>query len=342
VTQDRPLASLSLDLDNLWSYLKTRGDPAWQALPSYLDLVVPRFLELLAAKGLRMTVFVVGQDAARPDARATLRALVEAGHEIGNHSFHHEPWLHRYSAAEVEAEIARAEEAILAATGVRPRGFRGPGYSLSTDVLETLQRRGYAYDASTFPTFLGPLARAYYFARAQLNSRQKAERAVLFGGLADGLRPVGPYRWGLAGGHLLEVPVTTMPGLKLPFHPSYVLWLAGTSERLARAYFLSALTLCQAAGVGPSLLLHPLDILGGDEVPALRFFPAMDQPANVKRRRLARLIDLFATRFDVRPLGEHAAALDRRADLPLRTPHLATAARCPPPGAGEVSRARRV
>lgn len=326
MTRDRPLASLSLDLDNLWAYLKTRGDPAWATLPSYLDLVVPRLLELLATRGLRMTVFVVGQDAELSRHQAALRAIVEAGHEVGNHSFHHAPWLHRYSPAEVAAEVARAEEAILAATGVRPRGFRGPGYSLSPDVLETLQRRGYAYDASTFPTFLGPLARAYYFARVRLTPQQKAERADLFGGWADGRRPVGPYRWSLAGGPLLEVPVTTMPGFKLPFHPSYVLWLAGASESLARAYFLGALSLCQAAGVGPSLLLHPLDILGGDEVPELRFFPAMDQPADIKRRRLAMLLDLFAARFEVRPLGEHAAALDHRADLPLRAPRFATAA----------------
>ena len=39
--------SLSLDLDNLWSYMKTHGDPRWQAFPSYLDTVVPRFLGLL-------------------------------------------------------------------------------------------------------------------------------------------------------------------------------------------------------------------------------------------------------------------------------------------------------
>ena len=30
----RPCASLSLDLDNAWSYLKTRGDDAWTAMPS--------------------------------------------------------------------------------------------------------------------------------------------------------------------------------------------------------------------------------------------------------------------------------------------------------------------
>ena len=39
----RPIASLSLDLDNKWSYMKTHGDQGWEAFPSYLDAVVPRF-----------------------------------------------------------------------------------------------------------------------------------------------------------------------------------------------------------------------------------------------------------------------------------------------------------
>src|SRR5207247_6203043 len=59
-----PTASLSLDLDNQWSYMKTHGDAGWEAFPSYLDLVVPRVLDFLAARGLTITFFVVGQDAA--------------------------------------------------------------------------------------------------------------------------------------------------------------------------------------------------------------------------------------------------------------------------------------
>ena len=42
-----------------------------------------------------------------------------------------------------------------------------------------LARRGYQYDASTFPTFLGPLARMYYFLTARLTAEQKAELAEI-------------------------------------------------------------------------------------------------------------------------------------------------------------------
>ncbi len=161
----KTLASLSLDLDNKWSYLKTHGDPGWESYPSYLDVVVPRFLNLLENLQLRITVFVVGQDAALGSNHDALAAIAAAGHEIGNHSFKHEPWLHLYSVEELEEEISAAESALEAATGVRPTGFRGPGYSLSPEVLACLARRGYQYDASTFPTFLGPLAARTIFSR---------------------------------------------------------------------------------------------------------------------------------------------------------------------------------
>ncbi len=49
----KPLASLSLDLDNRWSYMKTHGDEGWESFPSYLDVVVPRVLDLLAKRNLR-------------------------------------------------------------------------------------------------------------------------------------------------------------------------------------------------------------------------------------------------------------------------------------------------
>src|ERR1700675_4061530 len=100
------IASLSLDLDNKWTYLRTHGDPGWESYPSFLDVVVPRFLGVLGDLGLRITVFVVGQDAALERNRPVLASIVSAGHEIGNHSFHHEPWLHLYSVDELEEELS--------------------------------------------------------------------------------------------------------------------------------------------------------------------------------------------------------------------------------------------
>lgn len=322
------LASLSLDLDNLWSYMKTHGNPRWQGFPSYLDIVVPRVLELLDEVSVRITVFVVGQDAAIESNHAALRSIVEAGHEVGNHSFNHEPWLHLYTPDEVATEIERAERAIERATGARPRGFRGPGYSLSGTVLRVLRERGYDYDCSTFPTMIGPLARAYYFLRSRLDDAEREKRKALFGSLSDGLRPNAPYAWDLGGERLTEIPVTTMPWAKIPIHFSYLHWIAGGSDRLARAYFASALRVCDLAGVAPSLLLHPLDFMGCDDVEELAFFPAMNQSAATKMARMRRLLAQLVARYEVEPMGGHAARLDGGA-LPLRRPDFRSGAQPP-------------
>ena len=318
----KPLASLSLDLDNEWSYLKTHGDPGWEAYPSYLDAVVPRVLDLFGRRGLRVTFFVVGQDAALDKNREALAQLAASGHEIGNHSLRHEPWLHLYSESELESELAQAEAHIEAATGRRTEGFRGPGYSLSETTLRVLLRRGYRYDASTLPTFLGPLARAYYLMTTRMDAAERRKRAMLFGSWRDGLRPIDPYRWKLSEGTLLEIPVTTLPGLRVPIHLSYVLYLAGFSRALARSYFATALWLCRAARVEPSILLHPLDFLGAEDVPSLGFFPAMHLAAAAKVELVDECLARMQSHFDVRSLGEHARAAAARTDLRVLEPHI--------------------
>ena len=315
-----PHASLSLDLDNQWSYLKVHNDPGWEAFPSYLDVVVPRVLETLNGLGLRLTFFIVGQDAALPVNAGALATIGASPHEVGNHSFSHEPWLHQYTRAQIEGELDRAEAAIVASTGKRPVGFRGPGFSVSTDVLEVLKARGYRFDASTLPSYIGPLARAYYFMTASLTERAREDRSNLFGSVRDGLRPVKAYHWRLRTGTLLEIPVTTFPVVRVPFHLSYVLYLSTFSPLAARAYFRSAVTACRATGVQPSLLLHPLDFLGGDDVAGLDFFPAMKMPGAVKLARVRAYLGDYARVFDVLPMGEHARALESDGGLVERTP----------------------
>jgi peptidoglycan/xylan/chitin deacetylase (PgdA/CDA1 family) len=315
------LCSLSLDLDDLWSYLKTHGDAGWDKYPTYLPTVVPRVLSLLERRGLRITWFVVGRDAADPRHRDVLGAIPAAGHEVGNHSFHHEPWLHLYTPEQIEAELARTEEALQAACGVRPDGFRGPGFSFSPTLLEVLARRGYRYDCSTFPTFLGPLAKRFYFATAKgLSAEERAKRGQLFGKFSEGFRPLKPYAWDTPAGKLLELPVTTLPGFKTPIHLSYLLYLAGFSRTAARAYLRLAVALCRATGTEPSLLLHPLDFLGCDDTDRLSFFPAMTHPAAGKLAFVEEAFDVLQRAFEMVPMGVHADRAAKRLNLPAAVP----------------------
>ncbi|HVF55350.1 MAG TPA: polysaccharide deacetylase family protein [Pyrinomonadaceae bacterium] len=317
-TRERPDASLSLDLDNQWSYMKTHADAGWESFPSYLDVLVPRVLSFLKERGLRITFFVVGQDAALDKNREALAQIAPDGHEIGNHSFHHEPWLHTRAEQEIEDELKSAEEHIERVTGRRPEGFRGPGFSLSHATLSVLARRGYKYDASTFPTFIGPLARAYYFMTAKLTEEERERRKALFGTVREGLRPVKPFRWQIDGGgdaSLVEIPVTTMPFFKVPVHVSYLLYLSAFSPSLAVRYFQTAVRLCKLTKTRPSLLLHPLDFLGRDDSTGpLSFFPGMNLASEKKLATVGEILRIFADEFNIVTVGAHAreAARDTR------------------------------
>ena len=311
----KPIANLSLDLDNEWAYLKTHGNSDWENYPSYLNEVVPRILEILSKRDLKITVFVVGQDASLDCNQHALSQLANAGHEIGNHSLKHEPWLHLFSEEDLEHELAEAERYIQSATGQKPTGFRGPGYSQSSTLLRVLRRRGYAYDASSLPSFIGPLARAYYFATGQFGAEQRERLNCLFGNWKDGFRPLKPYYWSFEGMTLLEMPVTTFPIFRVPIHLSYVMFLAGFSPFLARAYFSSALWACRLFGVEPSILLHPLDFLGGEDVPRLKFFPSMQMSGHAKIKIVEKCLDSLTNHFDVKTVGEHAIIVASRKHL---------------------------
>ena len=307
-SKPKKIASLSLDLDNQWSYMKTHGDDAWSDHPSYLDWAVPRILEFLDKRSLKITFFIVGKDAVLDVNKPALRAIGDAGHEIGNHSFNHEPWLHLYSEQELEEELAKAEDAIESATGVRPNAFRGPGFSLSPATLKVLQRRGYRYDATVFPNLLNPLARAYFFATSSLTAEEKEQRKELFGTWRDALRPVSPFNWRIDESTLFELPVTTMPIFKTPIHLSYILYASRYSRTLAMAYFRFALLMCRMTGVAPSILLHPLDFIGCDDVGNLDFFPGMDMDADVKIEIVDSVIAELRKHYELAPMIDHVEA----------------------------------
>lgn len=308
----KPIASLSLDLDNKWSYMKTHGDAGWETLPSYLDVCVPRVLKFLKERDLQITFFIVGQDAALEKNADAINQIAEAGHEIGNHSYRHEPWLHLYSKQELIEEFERTENALEKVTGQIPKGFRGPGYSLSPTVLEVLAERDYEYDCSTLPTYIAPLARAYYFFKSpEMSDEEREKRKKLFGKFSDGFQSLKPYQWQIGEKAITEIPVTTLPLFKTPIHASYVIYLSTFSKFAARAYWKTALEMCKLTGTQLSLLLHPLDFLSETDAPELKFFPAMNLPLEEKLEFTSEILEMFGKSFSILNMREHAAQANK-------------------------------
>lgn len=317
---NKPIASLSLDLDNKWSYMKTHGDAGWESFPTYLDVVVPRSLKFLKERNLKITYFIVGQDADLEKNFDAIGQISEANHEIGNHSFRHEPWLHLYSKDELREEFEKTENALEKATGQIPKGFRGPGYSLSPTVLEVLAERNYEYDCSTLPTYIAPLARAYYFFKSpEMSDEEREKRKKLFGKFSDGFQPLKPYKWQIGEKSLTEIPVTTLPIFKTPIHASYVIYLSTFSRLAAKTYWKTAVEMCKMSGTQLSLLLHPLDFLSGEDAPELKFFPAMNLAIEKKLEFLSEILETFTDKFEVVNMHEHAK-IARQTEIPVRNP----------------------
>lgn len=314
--KEKPMASISLDLDNQWSYMKIHGDEGWDKYPSYFDIFIPHILNILEELDLKITFFIVGKDTESEENRKYLRMITEKGHEVGNHSYHHESWLQTYSYEEIENEIINAEKAIHHATGQKPTGFRGPGFSWSNDLLKVLESRGYKYDASTLPTFLGPLARTYYFWKSDLSKEEKRARKELFGKFSEGFRKLKPYKWNLGEKNaLIEIPVTTMPIFKLPFHLSYLIFLGNISMGLMNLYLSIAISLCKLTKTPISYLLHPLDLIGGDQITQLAFFPGMNVSSDRKVFIFKKVMKKLAKHFTLVDMNMHVNIIESKTSL---------------------------
>ncbi len=106
---------------------------------------------------------------------------------------------------------------------------------------------------------------------------------------------------------MLEIPVTTVPFIKTPFHMSYLIYLSRFSRGLMEGYLRGALALCRRMGITPSFLLHPLDILGAEQAPQLMFFPGMAVPGSEKRALVRRVLATLGQHFMLVPMSAHAA-----------------------------------
>lgn len=109
-----------------------------------------RILELADRYGFPLTIDIVAKDLENPENAARVRDWAASGCEIGNHSYSHPVDLGRMSRAAVYDEIARAHELISSVTGVEPRGFTAPNWSMSRHTVDVLLDLGYTHDKSLF------------------------------------------------------------------------------------------------------------------------------------------------------------------------------------------------
>ncbi|MEW2622112.1 polysaccharide deacetylase family protein [Streptomyces sp. NPDC048106] len=97
----------------------------------------PAILNALKQNGLRATMFNEGQYAASYPAQ--VKAEVDAGMWVGNHSYTH-PHLIQESQAQIDSELSRTQQAIANGGGGTPKLFRPP-YGETNATLKTVEAK---------------------------------------------------------------------------------------------------------------------------------------------------------------------------------------------------------
>ena len=276
------IASVSVDLDGLACYAAIHGsDPSAldeRALRAVPEVATARLCELFAELGIQATFFVIGAELRHSFAAQAVAAAARAGHEIGSHSQDHDYALSRRDRAAIDADLAAGDDAIRAACGAAPRGFRAPGYTLSEVLLEAVRARGYLYDSSLLPSPPYYVAKAAALALYAVLGRRS--RSIL-GPPAHLFASRSPHwRSGLR-----ELPIATLPLLRAP--------VIGTV--IAAAPPRVGLLLARAAGASGhlNLELHGIDALdASDGAPSalVAAQPGLRIAASVKLGRLRKVL----------------------------------------------------
>jgi hypothetical protein len=302
--EKKKLCAISVDLDEIPNYFQIHGlEEGGEGSHAVYDIALGRLDALAKSAGIPLTLFAIGSDLERPEARKALAAMRAVGHEIANHSLDHLYDLTRRDRVTILEQIEGGAKAIQRATGERPVGFRAPGYTITDEVFEVLAELGVAYDSSVFPC--PPYFALKTAAISAIRVRGRTSRSIL-----DTPRvltaPTRPYRIGKPywkrGDGMLELPVQVTRGLRLPFIGTTI-----TMGGPSRARWLAR------SCVGEPLVnleLHGIDVLDTEDgLEALRPHQ-MDVrvPLAQKLASLEAVIDVFkGAGYSFVTLGEAAA-----------------------------------
>ncbi len=102
--------------------------------------ITPYLLDLLQKRGVKALFFCIGSKVRQFPELA--RRIIEEGHEIGNHSYHHSWWTNFLLTQGMIHEIEKAQEAIENATNLRPRFYRPPMGLTNPHLARALQKQG--------------------------------------------------------------------------------------------------------------------------------------------------------------------------------------------------------
>jgi peptidoglycan/xylan/chitin deacetylase (PgdA/CDA1 family) len=272
VQMPSPRAALSVDVEffsHLPAYRNARGTTDRQDVG--LDGLA-YLLDALADTGHTGTFFTVSDIAAsHPES---VRRIADRN-ELASHTHTHRH-LTDLSPTDRRSELTDSKHLLEDVGGEEVTGFRAPSFDFANDHFDLLADAGYEYDSSVVPSRSIP---------------------GWYGGEYDTHRPLpaGTVHSG-APDSLAEVPVSVMPGLRLP--------LTGTWIRFFGVrYTLLGMKLLARRGIAPVLYVHPWELV---DLPDVEGVPSRVyvRTGEYMRRAVDRILD---TDFEFVTVGELAA-----------------------------------
>jgi peptidoglycan/xylan/chitin deacetylase (PgdA/CDA1 family) len=175
--------ALTFDYDAMSNWIGSTGarSPGMISRGEFGPIGLRRILSLLDERGIRGTFFVPGHTAlAYP---RTVEAIHAAGHEIGHHGWVHENPV-TLTPDEERRVLEKGFQALDSVVGVRPIGYRSPGWDNSPATVPLLVEFGFEYESSLMGSDFEP-----YWCR-----------------VGDVYSPTEAFQWGTPV-NLVEIPV---------------------------------------------------------------------------------------------------------------------------------------
>ncbi len=244
MTKKKPLATVQVDLDGLWTNLEYYGHPS----PIFPDPIfmssIPRFIELFNKYNVKATFFTIAKDLKNKEKAELIKQLHKQGHEIANHTYNHPFGFRELTKQEQKNQIQKAHKLITQTIGQAPTGFKAPGYDANANVINLLEELNYKYDSSIIPTWSYPLILKTYATLTGTKAPTHGPKAIW--GLSKNkiYTPHKIMEWknSKLDRTIKEFPCTTLPILRLPIHATFALKLG--APFIIPTLFLTKL-LCQ-------------------------------------------------------------------------------------------------
>ncbi|HEX8480350.1 MAG TPA: XrtA system polysaccharide deacetylase [Allosphingosinicella sp.] len=148
------LNALSVDVEDWFQVGAFEGvirRDQWEGLEQRVERNAEAVLDLFAEAQVKATFFTLGWVAERHPA--LIRRAAEAGHEIASHGWDHQR-VFKLGEEGFRADLRRAHRAIAEASGVEPKGYRAPSFSIDKRTPwahRVLAEEGYSYSSSVAP-----------------------------------------------------------------------------------------------------------------------------------------------------------------------------------------------